>query len=50
MEQAVQEGGVQELWYCGTEELGLVAILVVGEWLDWRILVFFSNLNDSVIL
>jgi len=35
---------------CGTEGHDLVSMAVMGSWLDWMILVVFSNLNYSMIL
>ena len=35
---------------CRTEGRGLVGMVVMGWWLDWKILVAFFNLNDSMIL
>lgn len=35
---------------CGTKEHGFVVMAVIGQWLDWKILVAFSYFNDSMIL
>ena len=43
-------GGVQEEGRCGTEGHGLLGVVRIGQWLDYMILVVFSDLNDSIIL
>ena len=41
---------VQGTFECCVEGHGLVRTIVMGEWLDWMILLVFSNLGDSIIL
>jgi len=43
-------GGFQEEGRCGTEGHGLLGVVRIGQWLDYMILVVFSDLNDSIIL
>jgi len=42
--------GVQDAYRCSTLGDDWWAVLVVGGWLDWMLLVVFSILNNSMIL
>ena len=43
-------GGVKKMCTYGTSGHGLVGMVVLGGWLDLKILEVFSNLNNSMIL